>query len=140
MTDSEKNHYRIAENLARDVFLNIHLVKAYEGETIEIRRFDKLLVTSQTAGINTWMFFGFVTGLLYILLYTSYALTFWQGLSMALESKSRNETPDILIVVNFCMQICFVNFLKIPIFFIITQQATKSYNEVVIIIIIINFY
>ncbi|KAK6620423.1 hypothetical protein RUM44_006824 [Polyplax serrata] len=130
LTQSERNHYQIAENLARDVFLNLPMIKGYEGEAIEIRRFDKLLITSQTAGINTWMFFGFVVGLLYILLYTSYALTFWQGMSMALELKNKNETPDILIVVNFCMQICFVNFLKIPIFFIINKRATVSYEEV----------
>lgn len=106
------------------------MVKTYEGDAIEIRRFDKLLITSQTAGVNTWMFFGFVIGLLYILLYTCYALTFWQGLSMALELKNKNETPDILIVVNFCMQICFVNVLKIPIFFVFTKQAVAAFDEV----------
>lgn len=130
LTETEKNHYLIAENLARDVFLNVEMVKAYEGESIEVRRFDKLLITSHTAGVNTLMFFGFIVGLLYILLYTSYALTFWQGMSMALELKNKNETPDILLIVNFCIQICFVNFLKIPIYFAISNVASISYREV----------
>lgn len=130
LIETEKNHYQIAENLARDVFLNIQTVKAYEGEAVEVQRYDKLLITSQSAGANTTMFFDFIVSILYILLYTSYALTFWQGLTMALELKNRNETPDILIIVNFCIQISFVNFLKVPIFVMLSRDASEAYEEV----------
>ncbi|KAL0268532.1 UNVERIFIED_CONTAM: hypothetical protein PYX00_010438 [Menopon gallinae] len=75
------------------------------------------------------MFFDFIIGILYILLYTSYALTFWQGMTMALELKNRNETPDILIVVNFCIQISFVNFLKVPVFVMLSRNASEAYEE-----------
>lgn len=130
LSQQEKNHYLIAENLARDIFLNIHTVKSYEGELSELRRFDKLLTTSQSAAVNTNFFFGAIAGLLYILLYASYALTFWQGISMALTSQTHTETPNILIIVNFCMQISYVNFLKIPIFTWITKKATEAYDNV----------
>lgn len=100
LTESELKAYAKSGGIAEEVFSSIRTVMAFDGQQKEIDRFQHNLVFAKKAGIKRGMATGVGTGLVWGIIYASYALAFWYGISLILASCDGNSytASDLLIV------------------------------------------
>lgn len=100
LTENELKAYAEAGGVAEEVFSSIRTVMAFGGQSKEIDRFQKNLAFAKKAGIKRGMATGIGAGLVWGIIYASYALAFWYGISLILAACDGNSysSSDLLIV------------------------------------------
>ncbi|XP_069683613.1 ATP-dependent translocase ABCB1-like [Periplaneta americana] len=128
LTNQENKAYLYAEKVAEDAIINIRTVSAYQGEKLENKRYRNRLESSEQAFVRAGSFHGIMAGLLWFLIYCSYAVAFYYGLKLTMR-ESQNYTPSVLIVVFFCVQIGIVTSLHLHNYIYVIIKAKISSNE-----------
>lgn len=69
--------YSHAGNVAEEVLAAIRTVVAFNGEQKEVERYSEKLVPAEKTGIRRGMWSGIGGGVMWLIIYLSYALAFW---------------------------------------------------------------
>uniref|UniRef100_A0A8C6TG74 Bile salt export pump n=1 Tax=Neogobius melanostomus TaxID=47308 RepID=A0A8C6TG74_9GOBI len=107
LTGLELQAYAKAGAIADEVLSAIRTVAAFGGEKKEVDRYDRNLVSAQQWGIRKGLIMGFFTGYMWFIIFLCYALAFWYGSGLVLDT---NEyTPGTLLQVFFGVLIAAMN-------------------------------
>ncbi|XP_007539369.2 bile salt export pump isoform X2 [Erinaceus europaeus] len=85
-TDLELKAYAKAGSVADEVISAMRTVAAFGGEKKEVERYEKNLVFAQRWGIRKGIVMGFFTGFMWCLIFLCYALAFWYGSKLVLDT------------------------------------------------------
>ncbi|KAJ2945156.1 hypothetical protein O0L34_g9219 [Tuta absoluta] len=104
LTTQELEAYSIAGVIAEEVLSSIRTVVAFGGEEKEIKRYELRLDPAKQTGIKKGMWSGIGSGVMWLIIYATYSLSFWYGVTLILESRRQNDTvytPATLMIVFF---------------------------------------
>lgn len=98
--------YGIAGSHAEEVLHSIRTVAAFGGEKTESKNYENHLLAAEKKSILKGVYTGADSGLLWFLIYVSYALAIWYGIKLMIidrnkPEESREYTPKILIMVKY---------------------------------------
>ncbi|XP_032690175.1 multidrug resistance protein homolog 49 isoform X1 [Odontomachus brunneus] len=96
--------YGQAGSVAEEVLGAIRTVVAFNGEQKEVERYAEKLVPAERTGIRRGMWSGVGGGVMWLIIYLSYALAFWYGLQLILNDREKEDkeyTPAVLVIVFF---------------------------------------
>uniref|UniRef100_A0A671SHP2 Bile salt export pump-like n=1 Tax=Sinocyclocheilus anshuiensis TaxID=1608454 RepID=A0A671SHP2_9TELE len=99
LTGRELTAYAKAGAVADEVLSSIRTVAAFGGEHKETERYDRNLVVAQAWGIKKGAIIGVFQGYLWCIIFLCYALAFWYGSKLVIETKEL--TPGGLVQVFF---------------------------------------
>ncbi|XP_051565285.1 bile salt export pump isoform X2 [Myxocyprinus asiaticus] len=99
LTGRELKAYAKAGAVADEVLSSIRTVAAFGGEHKEAERYDKNLVEAQVWGIKKGAIIGVFQGYLWCIIFLCYALAFWYGSKLVIET--RELSPGGLVQVFF---------------------------------------
>lgn len=91
LTARELNAYGQAGSVAEEVLGAIRTVVAFGGEKVEVARYTKKLVPAESTGIKRGLWSGVGGGVMWFIIYMSYALAFWYGVQLILEDKPKED-------------------------------------------------
>uniref|UniRef100_A0A8B9KNC5 ATP-binding cassette, sub-family B (MDR/TAP), member 11b n=1 Tax=Astyanax mexicanus TaxID=7994 RepID=A0A8B9KNC5_ASTMX len=86
LTGRELQAYAKAGAVADEVLSSIRTVAAFGGEKKEVERYDHNLISAQRWGIRKGLIMGFFTGYLWFIIFLCYALAFWYGSSLVVDT------------------------------------------------------
>ncbi|XP_063889978.1 ATP-dependent translocase ABCB1-like isoform X2 [Scylla paramamosain] len=103
LTSAELQKYGKAGSIAEEVLSSIRTVLAFGGEAKEIKRYEDNLVYARNAGVKRGLMTGVGVGVMWLFIYAAYALAFWYGTGLILDSRAGNGDydPSKLIIVFF---------------------------------------
>ncbi|XP_043290091.1 multidrug resistance protein homolog 49 isoform X2 [Venturia canescens] len=104
LTALELAAYGQAGSVAEEVLGAIRTVVAFGGEKVEVDRYSKKLIPAESTGIKRGLWSGVGGGLMWFIIYLSYALAFWYGVQLILEDRPKDDkeyTPAVLVIVFF---------------------------------------
>ncbi|KAK1131154.1 hypothetical protein K0M31_017447 [Melipona bicolor] len=104
LTAQELNAYGKAGTVAEEVLGAIRTVIAFNGEQKEVDRYADKLIPAEKTGIRRGMWSGVGGGVMWFIIYISYAVAFWYGVQLILEDRPKEEkeyTPAVLVIVFF---------------------------------------
>ncbi|XP_068623038.1 multidrug resistance protein homolog 49-like [Battus philenor] len=104
LTTQELKAYSIAGVIAEEVLSSIRTVVAFGGEEKEIKRYSDRLDPAKKTGTIKGVYSGIGSGLMWLIIYMTYALSFWYGVGLILESRHEEVpvyTPAVLMIVFF---------------------------------------
>ncbi|KAM6945832.1 bile salt export pump [Aplochiton taeniatus] len=107
LTGQELQAYAKAGAVADEVLSSIRTVAAFGGEKKEVERYDRNLISAQRWGIRKGLIMGFFTGYLWFIIFLCYALAFWYGSSLVVDTQE--YTPGTLLQVFFGVLIAALN-------------------------------
>ncbi|KAK0147330.1 Bile salt export pump [Merluccius polli] len=107
LTGMELQAYAKAGAVADEVLSSIRTVAAFGGETKEVERYDQNLISAQHWGIRKGLIMGFFTGYMWFIIFLCYALAFWYGSGLVLDTLE--YTPGTLLQVFFGVLIAAMN-------------------------------
>ncbi|XP_062302785.1 bile salt export pump-like [Osmerus eperlanus] len=107
LTGQELQAYAKAGAVADEVLSSIRTVAAFGGEKKEVERYDRNLLSAQRWGIRKGLIMGFFTGYMWFIIFLCYALAFWYGSSLVVDSGE--YTPGTLLQVFFGVLIAALN-------------------------------
>ncbi|EGI64783.1 PREDICTED: multidrug resistance protein homolog 49-like isoform X1 [Acromyrmex echinatior] len=96
--------YGQAGSVAEEVLASIRTVVAFNGEKKEVQRYSEKLAPAEKNGIRRGMWSGIGGGVMWLIIYLSYALAFWYGVKLILDDRSNEDkeyTPAVLVIVFF---------------------------------------
>ncbi|XP_050450090.1 multidrug resistance protein homolog 49 isoform X4 [Cataglyphis hispanica] len=96
--------YGQAGSVAEEVLAAIRTVVAFNGEKKEIERYSEKLMPAERTGIKRSMWSGIGGGVMWLIIYLSYALAFWYGVQLILDDRPKEVkeyTPAVLVIVFF---------------------------------------
>ncbi|XP_039305776.1 multidrug resistance protein homolog 49 isoform X2 [Solenopsis invicta] len=96
--------YGQAGSVAEEVLAAIRTVIAFNGEQKEVERYSEKLGPAEKTGIRRGMWSGIGGGVMWLIIYFSYALAFWYGVQLILDDRPkevREYTPAVLVIVFF---------------------------------------
>uniref|UniRef100_A0A672J3J9 ATP-binding cassette, sub-family B (MDR/TAP), member 11a n=1 Tax=Salarias fasciatus TaxID=181472 RepID=A0A672J3J9_SALFA len=99
LTGQTMRAYGKAGAVADEVLSAIRTVAAFGGEDKEVERYDKNLLDAQTSGVKKGSIIGVFQGCLWCIIFLAYALAFWYGSKLVLDTKEL--TPGGLMQVFF---------------------------------------
>ncbi|XP_071394236.1 bile salt export pump isoform X2 [Centroberyx affinis] len=99
LTAQELKSYAKAGAVADEVLSSIRTVAAFGGEEKEAERYDKNLVEAQNWGVKKGAIIGVFQGYLWCIIFLCYALAFWYGSKLVIDTKELS--PGGLIQVFF---------------------------------------
>ncbi|XP_073702287.1 bile salt export pump [Garra rufa] len=99
LTGRELKAYAKAGAVADEVLSSIRTVAAFGGENKEAERYDRNLVEAQAWGIKKGVIIGVFQGYLWCIIFLCYALAFWYGSKLVIET--RELTAGGLVQVFF---------------------------------------
>ncbi|XP_051998618.1 bile salt export pump isoform X2 [Xyrauchen texanus] len=99
MTGRELKAYAKAGAVADEVLSSIRTVAAFGGEHKEAERYDKNLEEAQVWGIKKGAIIGVFQGYLWCIIFLCYALAFWYGSKLVIQTKELS--PGGLVQVFF---------------------------------------
>lgn len=97
VASSEQESYAKAGNVAQEAITNIKTVMAFSGSQKEVERYEEGLEESKIAGKKRGAVSSFGMGLMWLIIYASYALAFWYGTKLILQGREKlcaNEKPE----------------------------------------------
>ncbi|XP_067109328.1 bile salt export pump [Osmerus mordax] len=97
LTGRELEAYAKAGAVADEVLSSIRTVAAFGGEEKEAERYDRNLVEAQNWGVKKGTIIGLFQGYLWCIIFLCYALAFWYGSKLVIETKELS--PGSLIQV-----------------------------------------
>ena len=86
--------YSQAGSVAEETLTAIRTVVVFGGQQKEMERFDQSLLPAKKAGIKRGLATGFGLGLSWTITYASYALAFWYGIQLVLDSCHSGNNYD----------------------------------------------
>ncbi|VVC86458.1 unnamed protein product [Leptidea sinapis] len=104
LTTQELKAYSVAGVIAEEVLSAIRTVAAFGGEEKEIARYSKRLEPAQNMGIRKGVFSGIGSGIMWFIIYATYALSFWYGVGLILDCRRDPVpayTPAVLMIIFF---------------------------------------
>ncbi|KAI8440970.1 hypothetical protein MSG28_009258 [Choristoneura fumiferana] len=104
LTTQELKAYSIAGVIAEEVLSSIRTVVAFGGEEKEIQRYEVRLSPAKKTGSKKGMYSGIGSGVMWLIIYATYALAFWYGVGLILESRHEITpvyTPAVLMIIFF---------------------------------------
>ena len=111
LTAKELNIYGKAGAIAEEVLSSIRTVIAFGGEEKEIERYDGKLAFARQAGTMRGLIVGVGAGLMWFIIYGSYALAFWYGVKLIMDDReicvndpencAARYTPASLLIVSY---------------------------------------
>ncbi|XP_022121081.2 multidrug resistance protein homolog 49-like isoform X2 [Pieris rapae] len=104
LTTQELKAYSVAGVIAEEVLSSIRTVIAFGGEEKEISRYSKRLEPAKKMGVRKGIFSGIGSGVMWFIIYATYALSFWYGVGLILESRHEENpvyTPAVLMIIFF---------------------------------------
>ncbi|KAJ0172665.1 hypothetical protein K1T71_011804 [Dendrolimus kikuchii] len=104
LTTLELRAYSVAGVIAEEVLAAIRTVVAFGGEHKEIERYSVRLEPAKKMGIKRGIYSGVGSGIMWFIIYATYALSFWYGVSLILESRHEENpvyTPAVLMIIFF---------------------------------------
>ncbi|XP_042562242.1 bile salt export pump-like [Clupea harengus] len=107
LTGQELQAYAKAGAVADEVLSSIRTVAAFGGEMKEVDRYDKNLISAQRWGIRKGLIMGFFTGYMWFIIFLCYALAFWYGSSLVVDTQE--YSPGTLLQVFFGVLIAALN-------------------------------
>ncbi|KAK1165701.1 bile salt export pump-like isoform X1 [Acipenser oxyrinchus oxyrinchus] len=107
LTGHELQAYAKAGAVADEVLSAIRTVSAFRGEKKEVERYDKNLESAQRQGIRKGLLMGFFTGYMWFIIFLCYALAFWYGSSLVVDT--HEYSPGTLVQVFFGVLIGALN-------------------------------
>uniref|UniRef100_A0A8C2AHF1 Bile salt export pump n=1 Tax=Cyprinus carpio TaxID=7962 RepID=A0A8C2AHF1_CYPCA len=87
LTGLELQAYAKAGAVADEVLSSVRTVAAFGGEKKEVQRYDRNLISAQRWGIRKGLIMGFFTGYLWFIIFLCYALAFWYGSSLVVDTQ-----------------------------------------------------
>uniref|UniRef100_A0A673MME9 ATP-binding cassette, sub-family B (MDR/TAP), member 11b n=1 Tax=Sinocyclocheilus rhinocerous TaxID=307959 RepID=A0A673MME9_9TELE len=87
LTGMELQAYAKAGAVADEVLSSVRTVAAFGGEKKEVERYDRNLVSAQRWGIRKGLIMGFFTGYMWFIIFLCYALAFWYGSSLVVDTQ-----------------------------------------------------
>ncbi|XP_049836465.1 multidrug resistance protein homolog 49-like isoform X2 [Schistocerca gregaria] len=102
----EQNSYGRAGAVVEEVLSAVRTVVAFAGQQKEVDRYKDKLVLAEKMGIKRGMFTGIGAATMWFITYCSYALAFWYGVTLIIDSRVTGDyeyTPAVLIIVLFGM-------------------------------------
>lgn len=87
---SEQESYAKAGNIAQEAITNIKTVMAFSGASKEVERYEDGLEESKIAGKKRGAISSFGMGLMWLIVYSSYALAFWYGTKLIIEGRKES--------------------------------------------------
>uniref|UniRef100_A0A8C7KEC6 ATP-binding cassette, sub-family B (MDR/TAP), member 11a n=1 Tax=Oncorhynchus kisutch TaxID=8019 RepID=A0A8C7KEC6_ONCKI len=107
LTGRELQAYAKAGSVADEVLSSIRTVAAFGGEDKEVERYDKNLIEAQNWGVKKGTIIGVFQGYLWCIIFLCYALAFWYGSKLVIETKELS--PGTLIQVFFGVLMAAMN-------------------------------
>ncbi|KAJ8405348.1 hypothetical protein AAFF_G00318210 [Aldrovandia affinis] len=107
LTGRELLAYAKAGAVADEVLSSIRTVAAFGGEEKEAERYDSNLVKAQNWGIKKETIIGLFQGYLWCIIFLCYALAFWYGSKLVIDTKELS--PGSLIQVFFGVLMAAMN-------------------------------
>ncbi|KAJ8352305.1 hypothetical protein SKAU_G00237810 [Synaphobranchus kaupii] len=107
LTGRELLAYAKAGAVADEVLSSIRTVAAFGGEEKEVERYDRNLVEAQNWGVKKGTIIGLFQGYLWCIIFLCYALAFWYGSKLVIDTKELS--PGGLIQVFFGVLIAAMN-------------------------------
>uniref|UniRef100_A0A3Q1EJ24 ATP-binding cassette, sub-family B (MDR/TAP), member 11a n=1 Tax=Acanthochromis polyacanthus TaxID=80966 RepID=A0A3Q1EJ24_9TELE len=107
LTGRELKAYAKAGAVADEVLSSIRTVAAFGGEEKEAERYDKNLVEAQNWGVKKGTIIGVFQGYLWCIIFLCYALAFWYGSQLVIDTKELS--PGGLIQVFFGVLMAAMN-------------------------------
>ncbi|XP_020499830.2 bile salt export pump isoform X2 [Labrus bergylta] len=107
LTGRELNAYAKAGAVANEVLSSIRTVAAFGGEEKEAERYDKNLAEAQDWGVKKGAIIGVFQGYLWCIIFLCFALAFWYGSKLVIETKELS--PGTLIQVFFGVLMAAMN-------------------------------
>ncbi|KAG7464134.1 hypothetical protein MATL_G00183980 [Megalops atlanticus] len=107
LTGRELQAYAKAGAVADEVLSAIRTVAAFGGEKKEVERYNRNLISAQRWGIRKGLIMGFFTGYMWFIIFLCYALAFWYGSKLVIETLE--YTPGTLLQVFFGVLIAALN-------------------------------
>ncbi|XP_069680453.1 multidrug resistance protein homolog 49-like [Periplaneta americana] len=104
LTAQELESYGDAGAVVEEVLSSVRTVVAFGGEDKEVARYTENLGPAKATGIKRGMFSGLGAGIMWFIIYGGYAIAFWYGVILILESRQNGDfeyTPGILVIVLF---------------------------------------
>uniref|UniRef100_A0A9J7YWV4 ATP-binding cassette, sub-family B (MDR/TAP), member 11a n=1 Tax=Cyprinus carpio carpio TaxID=630221 RepID=A0A9J7YWV4_CYPCA len=101
LTGRELKAYAKAGAVADEVLSSLRTVAAFGGEHKEAERYDRNLVEAQAWGIKKGAIIGVFQGYLWCIIFLCYALAFWYGSKLVIETKEL--TPGGLVFFGVLM-------------------------------------
>uniref|UniRef100_A0A8C1UMN1 Bile salt export pump n=1 Tax=Cyprinus carpio TaxID=7962 RepID=A0A8C1UMN1_CYPCA len=99
LTGMELQAYAKAGAVADEVLSSVRTVAAFGGEKKEVERYDRNLISAQRWGIRKGLIMGFFTGYMWFIIFLCYALAFWYGSSLVVDTQE--YSPGTLLQVFF---------------------------------------
>lgn len=96
--------YGQAGSVAEEVLGAVRTVIAFNGEQKEVGRYAQKLVPAEKTGIKRGLWSGVGGGVMWFIIYLSYALAFWYGVQLIWEDRpniDKEYTPAVLVIVFF---------------------------------------
>ncbi|XP_057672647.1 ATP-dependent translocase ABCB1-like [Diorhabda carinulata] len=113
LAKNELEAYGIAGSIANETLSLIRTVTAFGGQQKEIERYNKNLIFARKNNIRRSMFGAIGFGLLWLMIYSSYALAFWYGVKLVLRDRNESDpvyTPQNMVTVFFSVMTGSMNF------------------------------
>ncbi len=77
LTEKELSAYSKAGSVAEEALSSVRTVVAFGGQSKEVERYESKLVFARKAGIMRGALTGIGGGLMWLIIYSSYAIAFW---------------------------------------------------------------
>ncbi|PNF40555.1 hypothetical protein B7P43_G07604, partial [Cryptotermes secundus] len=115
LAKKEMQAYGLAGSIAEEVLSSIRTVIAFGGQDSEVKRYKANLIYAKNINVKRGFLSGLGFGILWFLIYASYALAFWYGVGLVLEDKYKLEdeivyTPQTMVTVFFGVMVGSMNF------------------------------
>ncbi|KAL0963811.1 hypothetical protein UPYG_G00313890 [Umbra pygmaea] len=107
LTGRELQAYAKAGAVADEVLSSIRTVAAFGGEDKEAERYDKNLIEAQNWGVKKGTIIGVFQGYLWCIIFLCYALAFWYGSKLVIETDELS--PGTLVQVFFGVLMAAMN-------------------------------
>ncbi|XP_063831950.1 multidrug resistance protein homolog 49 [Ostrinia nubilalis] len=104
LTTQELKAYSVAGVIAEEVLSAIRTVIAFGGEQKEITRYSTRLEPAKKMGTKKGVYSGLGSGVMWFIIYATYALSFWYGVGLILDSRHEARpvyTPAVLMIIFF---------------------------------------
>lgn len=94
LTAKETEAYASAGSLAEEIIGAIKTVNMFNAQAKEAETFEDAIKPARRAGIKRGLATGIGSGLVWVLTYASYAVTFWYGIKLILQSSCDGENTS----------------------------------------------
>ncbi|XP_059477636.1 ATP-dependent translocase ABCB1-like [Neocloeon triangulifer] len=106
LTERELKAYASAGAVCEEVLTAVRTVMAFGGEEKETKRYAQNLIPARKTAMKRGVYTGIGNGVMWCVTFASYALAFWYGVTLVLESRLMEEpeyTPGSMAIVFFCV-------------------------------------